>query len=335
MFDGDEDMRVRASRRRGSRQEEAGIVTGCILRVEHKDGRREALRVVGPAPTPLDLQHALHVSTTNSLAVNAAMSDPLFSVAGQVVLVTGASRGIGHAIARGFAERDCDVVICGRDEATLTSAAATLSASAQRPVVPIVCDVAQPDAIRELVAATLDRYGRIDTLVNVAGVNRRKPAETITEEDYDFVVDINLRGAFLLAQEVGRHMLSRQAGNQIHITSLNNDRPLKHVAPYAISKAGLGQMTRALALEWGPRGVRVNGIAPGFILTDLTRRLWSDPTMQAWGQANTPQRRLGVPDDLIGAALFLASPAAAFITGQILYVDGGFTAGWAWPIPES
>jgi gluconate 5-dehydrogenase len=96
----------------------------------------------------------------------------------------------------------------------------------------------------------------------------------------------------------------------------------------------MGQMTRALALEWGPLGVRVNALAPGFVLTDLTRQLWSDPTMQAWGTANTPLRRLGQPEDMVGAAVFLASAASAFMTGQVVYVDGGFTAGWAWPIPE-
>jgi len=143
----------------------------------------------------------------------------------------------------------------------------------------------------------------------------------------------NLRGAFLLSREIGRHMLNRRSGCQINIASLNTDRPLKNVAPYAMSKAAVAHMTRALALEWGPSGVRVNAIAPGFILTDLTRKLWSDETMRAWGEGNTPQRRLGTPDDLVGAALFLASPASAFITGQILYVDGGFTAGFAWPIP--
>jgi NAD(P)-dependent dehydrogenase (short-subunit alcohol dehydrogenase family) len=168
--------------------------------------------------------------------------------------------------------------------------------------------------------------------VNVAGVNRRKRAEEFTVDDYDFIVDINLKGAFLLSQAVGRAMLARGQGCQVNISSLNNERPLTHVAPYAISKAGLGHMTRALACEWGPRGVRVNAIAPGFILTDLTQKLWSQEKMLKWGLANTPLRRLGQPDDMIGAAIFLASPAAAFLTGQIIYVDGGFTSGWQWPI---
>jgi NAD(P)-dependent dehydrogenase (short-subunit alcohol dehydrogenase family) len=161
------------------------------------------------------------------------------------------------------------------------------------------------------------------------------PAEQYTEADYDFIVDINLKGPFLMSQAVGRHMLQRGRGNQMNIVSLNNYAPLKHVLPYAVSKAGLGHMTRALALEWGPRGVRVNAIAPGFILTDLTQALWARPDMQAWGLPNTPLRRLGVPDDLVGAALFLASPASAFMTGQVLFVDGGFSAGLAWPIDQA
>src|SRR5437763_2373125 len=137
------------------------------------------------------------------------------------------------------------------------------------------------------------------------------PAERLTEADYDFVMDISLKGPFLLSLAVGRHMLQRGKGSQINITGLNDDRPLKGVAPYAMSKAAMGQMTRALAMEWGGRGVRVNAIAPGFILTDLTRKLWSQPAMKEWGHANTPLRRLGQPEDLVGAAVFLASDASA------------------------
>ena len=261
------------------------------------------------------------------------MSDPLFSVADQVVVVSGGSRGIGRAIARGFAEREARVVITGRDEKTLAPAADEISCG-KHPVAAIVCDVSDAKAIQLLHDRVCSTHGHADTLINVAGVNRRKPAETLTREDYDFVLDINLKGAFLLSQAFGKSMLRRGRGSQINIVSLNSDRPLKNVAPYAMSKAGLAQMTRALALEWGGRGVRVNALAPGFILTDLTEQLWSDPGMQSWGQANTPQRRLGHPEDMVGTALFLASSASAFMTGQVLYVDGGFTAGWAWPIPS-
>jgi NAD(P)-dependent dehydrogenase (short-subunit alcohol dehydrogenase family) len=261
--------------------------------------------------------------------------DNLFSVANQTVLVSGGTRGIGFAIAQGFAERGATVIVTGRTADGAAQAAEKLSAGAAVSPLGLACDVADSDQVNRLASVVLDKVGPVDTLINVAGVNRRKPAIEVTDDDYDYILGANLRGAFLLSREIGRHMLERRSGCQINIASLNTDRPLKNVMPYAVSKAGIAQMTRALALEWGPSGIRVNAIAPGFIVTDLTRKLWSDETMQAWGLANTPQRRLGTPDDLIGAALFLASPASAFITGQILYVDGGFTAGFSWPIPGS
>jgi NAD(P)-dependent dehydrogenase (short-subunit alcohol dehydrogenase family) len=254
------------------------------------------------------------------------MSDPLFSVAEQTVLVSGASRGIGRAIAEAFAKRGAKVIITGRETATLEKTASEIGAH------PIVCDVAKKAAIEKLVQAALDKFGHIDTLLNVAGVNRRMLAEKLSEDDYDFILDINLKGPFLLSLAVGKAMLARGKGNQINIVSLNNDRPLKGVMPYAMSKAGLSHMTRSLAMEWGPRGIRVNAIAPGFVLTDLTKKLWSQPQMQAWGQTNTPLIRLGVPEDMIGAAIFLASEASAWMTGQTLFVDGGFSAGLVWPI---
>ncbi len=261
------------------------------------------------------------------------MYDPLFSVQDQIVLVSGASRGIGRAIAAGFAVHEAQVIITGRDGQTLQRTAEEIAA-AGLPVLPVVCDVTRRQDTDRVVQTVISRFGRIDTLVNVAGVNRRKPALEISEDDYDFIMNINLKGAFLLSQAVGRHMVQQGSGSQINVSSLTNDRPLKNVSPYAMSKAALSQMTRALAMEWGPYGVRVNALAPGFVLTDLTQKLWSDADMQAWNRANTPQQRLGQPQDMVGTAIFLASSAAAFMTGQILYVDGGFTAGWSWPIPE-
>jgi len=259
------------------------------------------------------------------------MSDPLFTVRDQIVLVSGASRGIGRAIAAGFAARGATVAITGREQATLARTAEEISVD--RPVATFVCDVADPAAIARLASDVIERFGRVDTLLNVAGVNRRQPAETYTEEDFDFVLDINLKGPWLLSQAIGRHMLERKSGNQINVVSLNNYAPLRNVLPYAVSKAGLGHMTRSLALEWGDRGIRVNAIAPGFILTDLNAKLWADAGVYDWGMTNTPQKRLGKPDDLVGTALFLASEASAFMTGQTLFVDGGFSAGLNWPIP--
>ena len=254
------------------------------------------------------------------------MHDTLFSVRDQIVLVSGASRGIGRAIAEGFAKRGAKVIITGRESATLEKTAREISATS------IVCDVADGKAIDRLVKTALAEFTHIDTLINVAGVNRRMLAEKLSEDDYDFILDINLKGPFLLSLAAGKAMLARGKGNQINIVSLNNDRPLKGVMPYAMSKAALSHMTRSLAMEWGPRGIRVNAIAPGFVLTDLTKKLWSQPQMQAWGETNTPLKRLGQSEDMVGTALFLASEASAWMTGQTLFVDGGFSAGLVWPI---
>jgi len=259
------------------------------------------------------------------------MNDALFSVADQVVLVSGGSRGIGRSIAEGFAQRQAKVIITGRDMATLEETARQI-APKDNPARCFVCDVAKSDDIKKLAADVVNEFGRIDTLINVAGVNRRMLSEKLTEDDYDFVIDINQKGPCLLSLAVGKEMLKRGKGNQINIVSLNNDRPVKGVLPYTMSKAAMGHMTKALAMEWGPRGIRVNAIAPGFILTDLTKKLWSQPTMKEWGRTNTPLLRMGVPEDMVGAAIFLASEASAFMTGQILYLDGGFTCGMNWPI---
>ncbi|MFM7920895.1 MAG: SDR family NAD(P)-dependent oxidoreductase, partial [Planctomycetaceae bacterium] len=262
-------------------------------------------------------------------------ADDLFSVSGQAVLVTGGSRGIGRAIAEEFSRRGAQVVICSKSQDSVDEAVSQMRAAGME-VEGLVCDVADEQQIDSTVAAALELRGRIDTLVNVAGVNRRKRAETVTAEDYDFILDTNLRGAFLMSQRVGRHMIERGGGGiQINIESLNTWMPLKAVLPYAMSKFGMQGMTRGLALEWGRHGIRVTSLAPGFVLTDLTRGLWSDEGMQAWNRVNAPLGRLGVPADMAGTAIFLASQASAFMTGQTLYVDGGFSAGWNWPIPLS
>jgi len=262
------------------------------------------------------------------------MADELFSVKDQVVLVSGASRGIGRAIARGFADRGATVVMTGRVPETIEQAAREISADGKAAHAK-VCDVADAGAVRRTVDEVIGEFGRIDTLVNCAGVNRRMKVEDFSEEDYDFVTDINIRGAFMMAQAVGRHMIAAGKGSQIQIDSINSHRPLNRVAPYAMSKAAMSSMTRSMAMEWGPHGVRVNAIAPGFTLTDLTTALWKDETkkdLEAWRRANTPLRRLGRPEDMVGAAIFLASEAAAYVTGQVLYIDGGTTCGLFWPI---
>lgn len=260
------------------------------------------------------------------------MSDPLFSVKDQVVLVSGGSRGIGRAIAQGFAEREARVVVTGRVRETIAQTAAEL-AGQRGNVCAKVCDVADPDAVGALVDEVAAEFGRIDTLVNCAGVNKRMPVENYDAATYDFIMNVNIRGAFFLAQAAGRQMIRQGKGSIINIDSINSQRPLKRVAPYAMSKAAMKQMTRCLAMEWGPHGVRVNSLGPGFTLTALTRPLWeSDRELAAWRDANTPLRRIGHPADMVGTAIFLATEASAFITGQAIYVDGGTTCGLFWPI---
>lgn len=259
------------------------------------------------------------------------MEDTLFSVENQVTLVSGGSRGIGRALAEGFAVRGAQVVIAGRDADTLAQTAKEISLS-DKPVQSIVCDVAKPEDVSNLVEKTLAQFGRIDTLLSVAGVNKRMKAEEYEVEEYDRIVDVNLRGSFILAQQVGKHMIQRESGSIINIDSLNTYAPLTGVTPYAMSKAGVLMMTRALANEWGRHGVRVNSIAPGFFPTALSKQLWAQKKMQDWAVTNTPMGKLGDVKDLVGAAVFLASDAAAFVTGQTIRVDGGVTAGINWPI---
>ena len=258
-------------------------------------------------------------------------TDPLFTVDGQKVLVSGASRGIGFTLAKAFAERGASVAITGRDAETLEDAAGRIDGR----VTPISCDVADTAMIEPAVELAISELGHIDTFVNCAGVNRRKPALDVSEDDYDFVVDINMKGAFFMAKAVGRHMVERKSGNQISIASLNTDRPGLQLLPYAVSKAGVGSMTKVLAMEWGPHNVRVNAIAPGFIITELTKKIWTNPTILEWGLPCHPLGRIGRPEDLISTAIYLASAGAAWMTGQTIYVDGGFTAGWNWPIAEA
>jgi len=222
-------------------------------------------------------------------------------------------------------------VIAGREADTLARTAKEIS-NGRHPVAFEVCDVGKPEDVVKLVKNVIAGFGHIDTLVSVAGVNKRMKAENYTVEEYDWIVNINLRGAFVVAQAVGRHMIERKSGAIINIDSLNTYAPLAGVTPYAISKAGVLMMTRSLANEWGKHGVRVNSIAPGFFPTALSQKMWAQEKMTNWATTNTPLGRLGDVTELVGAAIFLASPASGFVTGQTLRVDGGVTAGISWPI---
>ena len=253
-----------------------------------------------------------------------------FSLADRVALVIGASRGIGLAIAQALGDAGARVVLASRSVDKLKALAAGMcrqggSASAQ------ALDVTDPASVSAGVEQVLQHHGRIDILVNVAGTNIRKRAEDYTLEEFDHVLATNLRGIFHATQLVGAAMKQRRKGKIINIGSLTTAVGFPYLSVYALTKGGLGQLSKVLAVEWAPFNIQVNVIAPGFILTDLNRDMWQKEDMRAWLAATQPNPRMGTPEDIAGLAVFLASPASDYITGQVIFVDGGNTAGSRWP----
>jgi 2-dehydro-3-deoxy-D-gluconate 5-dehydrogenase len=256
----------------------------------------------------------------------------LFDLSGRVALVVGASRGIGRAIARGLAEAGASVALCSRTQADLLEAAEEIRALGVRAEV-FAADVSRVAEIHALVTDVLARMGQIDILVNVAGVNRRKPATEITEEDWDAVLDLNLKALFFTSQSVGRYWIetrrfaaehNRGKGKIINIGSIAGEMGSRRRAPYTASKSGVLGVTRTLAVEWAAEGICVNCIAPGYIETELTKALFDDPAFTTAFHNRVPMGRRGYPTDLIGTAVFLAAPASDYLTGQTIIVDGGY-----------
>lgn len=247
----------------------------------------------------------------------------LFSLEGRTALVTGARRGIGQAIAVGLARAGADLVLLGRTGDLAETAA--LIAGAGGTATEAVLDLADPAAIPRAAAALLaDRP--VDVLVNNAGVIHRAPADRIDYQDWRGVLDVNLDAVFLLSQACGAAMLDCAAGKIITIASLLSFQGGINVAAYAASKHAVAGLTKALANEWGPHGIQVNAIAPGYIATDNTRPLREEPAREAAIRERIPAGRWGVPDDLVGAAVFLASRASDYVNGHLLVVDGGWLA---------
>lgn len=241
------------------------------------------------------------------------MADNRFSLEGQVALVIGGTSGIGAAIAAGFREAGARVLVVGRTPAKLPATDAYLA------------DVADLDQLRGMVAKVIADHRRIDVLVTCQGTTTLKPAEEFTTKDWDDIVQVNLRSVFFACTEVGRHMLARGKGAIINIGSLSSYRGWPRSAIYGLTKAAVVNLTESLATEWAGRGVRVNAIAPGFVLTDLNREKMP-PERKKMAVERTPMKRFGETDDMVGAAIYLASPAAQFVTGETIRVDGGFLA---------
>ncbi len=253
------------------------------------------------------------------------MTRPTPDLAGRVAVVTGASRGIGAAAARALAEAGCDVVLASRDEVALERVAGEIERLGRRALVHPI-DLARLDGIEGLIDRAARDLGRLDILINNAGTNVRRPAVEFTAADWDTVVNLNLRAAFFCATAAGRVMVAQRSGKVVNISSIASRVGLATGSIYAASKAGVSAFTRTLAVEWAPYHVQVNAVGPGYIRTKLTEPLFANPEWVDRVTRRIPSARTGEVDDLIGTILFLSSPASDYLTGQTLFVDGGWTA---------
>ena len=249
----------------------------------------------------------------------------LFDLSGRIAIVTGGNSGIGYGIAEGLARYGAHVIIANRRPDSGENAAKKIL-SQNLSAEPITTDIADPDSVADMTEAVISRHGRVDILVNSAGVILRKPIEDMTEVEFDAIMDINLRGTFMCCRDVGRHMLKRGKGKIVNISSQVSQVCQPNRTIYATSKAGISHMTRGFALEWATRGVNVNAIGPGPTLTELNEKHFAEHPEDLQSLArNIPMGRIGYPADCVGTAVFLASDASDYITGQTILVDGGST----------
>jgi gluconate 5-dehydrogenase len=246
-----------------------------------------------------------------------------FRLDDKISLVTGGSKGIGFGIAKALAEAGSDLALVARDKKTLDQAREKLSATG-RHVWIYSFDMSNTDQISNLFAEIVKDTGGVDILVNNAGGTRRGPADELSVEDWNFVINLNMTGTFALCRAFAKERIqSGKNGKIINIASLMSETVREDNAPYAASKGGIRQLTKALAVDWAKHGINVNAIGPGFIQTDLTRPLWEDESFNKWLKWKTPWAQWGKPEDLGNAAVYLAATASDFVTGHTLYVDGG------------
>jgi NAD(P)-dependent dehydrogenase (short-subunit alcohol dehydrogenase family) len=262
------------------------------------------------------------------------MANNFFDLSGKVVIVTGTSRGLGQYMGRALAKAGADLVITSRNADSLHDFKKELE-DLGRKVLPLELDVRNYDSIQNMAQAAVKHYKKIDILVNNAGCNIRKPSMEITWDDWDTVVDTNLKGTFFVSQAVAKHMILRNYGRIINIGSLTSVFGYAGLAPYCASRGGTKQLTMSLADDWGPFGITVNCIAPGWFKTFQNQVLYEDQDWVEYLVDRIPLKRLGKPQDLDGAVVFLASDASQYVSGQTLLVDGGMSTGSVRALPKS
>jgi NAD(P)-dependent dehydrogenase (short-subunit alcohol dehydrogenase family) len=253
------------------------------------------------------------------------MTSKIFSLEGKTAVVTGGTSGIGRALSLGLAEAGADVIATARREQQVIETAAEIERLG-RQTLRMPSDVCDRSSLERLLAGTLEKFGKLDILVNCAGIIKRTPTIDIPEEDWNNIINTNLTGTLRACQVFGKPMIDRGYGRIINIASLNSFVALNEVAAYAASKAAVASLTRSLAVEWSKKGVTVNAVAPGVFRTDLNAKLLDSSPRGQELLMRTPMGRFGKTEELIGATVYLASDSASFVTGQVLVVDGGFLA---------
>jgi gluconate 5-dehydrogenase len=248
-----------------------------------------------------------------------------FRLDGKRALITGSSSGIGLALARGLAQAGAEIILNARNADKLASAAEALTQEGHT-VHTCAFDVTDPEAITPAIAAIEADIGAIDVLINNAGIQRRAPLHEFAQNDWRELMQTNLDSVFHVSQAVAKHMIARKKGAMVNVCSVQSELGRPGIAPYMASKGGLKMLTKGMAIDWGPLGIRVNGLGPGYFKTELTEKLVNDENFSAWLTNRTPSRRWGDVEELAPAVVFLCSDAASFVNGHVLYVDGGVTA---------